>query len=139
MRVLPSVHLRAGRPRACPSGGAALAICGLLAACATSPAGEPKVVKDLDIAPYSLHEECMHLNVGDHVDYDFISNYPVDFNVHYHDGNAILLPVSREKVYSDSGRFAPIIDHDYCLMWETGLAGALLDYRVAVRHATAKP
>jgi hypothetical protein len=120
--------------------GAAWPFVLLLAACATEPitvTGEaPKVVNGFDMTPYSIHEECMHLDPGDRVDYDFSANLPVDFNVHYHEGKAVLLPISRDNVYADSARFLPALAQDYCLMWTAGAGGALLDYRIAVRRTT---
>ena len=77
----------------------------------------------------------MHLDVGDRVDYAFESTEPVDFNFHYHDANAVVMPLVREKVRADAGVFAPPVTQDYCLMWEAGPAGALLDFRIRVRHA----
>jgi hypothetical protein len=48
----------------------------------------------------------------------------------------VLAPIVREKVYADSGVFVPRLARDYCLMWEAGPAGAMLDYRVRPRPAT---
>ena len=76
----------------------------------------------------------MHLEIGDRLDYDFTANQPVDFNIHYHEGRAVMSPLVRDKTLQDSGVFAPIIAQDYCLMWEAGLAGALLDYRISLRR-----
>ena len=95
----------------------------------------PKVVHGEDIAAYAMHEECMHLAIGDRLDYDFAANEPVDFNIHYHEGRAVIAPLVRDKTRQDSGVFAPIISQDYCLMWEAGPAGALLDYRISLRPA----
>ena len=47
----------------------------------------------------------MHLAVGDRVEYEFSATEPVDFNIHYHEGNAVVAPIGREKVYADSGFF----------------------------------
>jgi len=116
---------------------AILAACIAVAACATDTAApdEPKVVRGRPLAPYDIHEECLRLAVGDRVEYDFSAAAPVDFNIHYHEGNAVLAPVVREKVHADSGMFAPRLAQDYCLMWEAGPAGAVLDYRVRLRPA----
>jgi hypothetical protein len=110
----------------------------VLTACATPtalPIGQPKAVKGLDIHAYAMHEECLHLDVGDRLDYEFTSNQPLKFNIHYHEGNAVLMPIARDDAVQDSGLFAPVIAQDYCLMWEAGAAGALLDYRVTLRRA----
>jgi len=98
-------------------------------------ADAPKSVRAQPIAPYEWHEECMHLDAGDRVEYVFESTEPVDFNIHYHEGNAVVMPIVREKTRTDAGVFASPVRQDYCLMWEAGVAGALLDFRIRVRIA----
>ena len=107
-----------------------------LTGCADKPidTGQPKVVHGLALAPYAQHEECVDLAAGDRLDYRFTSSEPLAFNIHYHDGNAIVMPVSRDSVSSDAGIFAPRIAQGYCLMWEAGGSGAALDYRALVRR-----
>jgi hypothetical protein len=73
--------------------------------------------------------------VGERVEYDFNATEPVDFTIQYRDGNAVVSPVVREKVTGDSGVFVPRLAQDYCLTWEAGAAGAVLDYRVWLRPA----
>lgn len=112
------------------------AACILLATCAIHlplTIERPKVVHGQDIAPYALHEECLHLAAGDRLDFDFTANQPVDFNIHYHEGGTVLMPIVRDKTRQDSGLFVPVIAKDYCLMWEAGAAGALVDYRISLR------
>jgi hypothetical protein len=112
---------------------AALALC----ACTTPlvTADTPKTVYAYELAPYEWHEECMHLDVGDRVEFAFESTEPIDFNVHYHEGKTIVMPIVRDKTRADAGVFVPPIAQDYCLMWEAGAAGARLDYRVRLRTA----
>jgi hypothetical protein len=57
----------------------------------------------------------------------------VDFNIHYHEGNAVVMPVVREQSLEDAGIYSVRIAQDYCLMWEAGGAGAVIDYRIRVR------
>jgi hypothetical protein len=111
---------------------AALTLC----ACAENPlvSGQPKVVEKLAIAPYAIHEDCAPLALGDRLDYRFASTEPVAFNIHYHEGNAVVMPISREGATSDAGIFAPRIAEGYCLMWEAGATGAVLDYRIVLRR-----
>jgi len=111
---------------------AALALC----ACTTAiTADSPKTIRAQPIAPYEWHEECVHLDAGDRLEFAFEATAPVDFNVHYHEGKTVVMPMSRDKTRADAGVFAPSIAQDYCLMWEAGAAGALLDYRVRLRPA----
>ena len=83
-------------------------------------AGTPKVVRAHPLPSYQIHEECLTLEPGDRVEYEFESTEPVDFNVHYHEGKAVVMPVVREKSRADAGIYAVQIAQDYCLMWEAG-------------------
>lgn len=132
------IQRRSGYVRRIESYGAMVAAAVILAACATEPplaVDRPKVVRGQDIAAYAIHEECVHLAKGDRLDYDFTANQPVDFNIHYHEGRTVLMPIVRDKTRQDSGLFVPFFAQDYCLMWEAGAAGALLDYRISLRPA----
>jgi hypothetical protein len=116
---------------------AALALAILvLAACATRPVDPdaPREAHARPLAPHALHEECMKLAAGDRLDYRFTSTGPVAFNVHYHAGNAVVMPVAREAITADSGIFQPALGDDYCVMWEAGATPVLLDYRIGVRR-----
>ena len=62
---------------------------------------------------------------------------PVAFHIRYRDGNAVLIPITRENARADAGIFAPAVAQHYCLAWEAGPAGALIDYRIRVRRAGA--
>ena len=90
----------------------------------------PKVVRAFPLPSYQIHEECLALKAGDRVEFTFESTDPVDFNIHYHEGDAVVIPLSREKAREYAGVYAATLAHDYCLMWEAGAAGAMLDYRI---------
>lgn len=109
----------------------------LVTACAEQllAPGKPRSA-NLDLAPYTSHEDCADLAPGDRLDYRFESNEPVKFNISYHDSNTIIAPITREAVTTDSGVFAPLIESRYCLTWEAKAAGALVDYSVAVRKGS---
>ena len=114
---------------------AALSLC----ACVADPfsADAPKVVRGQPLPPYKVHEECLRLEPGDRVDFTFDSTEPVDFNLHYHEGKTVVMPLVREKTRGDAAVFAPQVAQDYCLMWETGPAGAMIDYSVRLRRAAS--
>jgi hypothetical protein len=120
----------AGRRR-CLALVAALPIC----ACTTAPvtADAPKSVRGHPLPPYEWLEECLDLKPGDRVEFTFESTEPVDFNIHFHEGPAVVMPVVREKTRADAGVYAPSIAQDYCLMWEAGAAGASIDYRIRLK------
>jgi hypothetical protein len=101
-------------------------------ACATAPdrLEVPKVVVGLDLAPYTVYEECVLLQAGQRIGYLFRAAVPLAFNIHFHDGNAVIEPVSAASTQGESGEFSADRDQTYCLMWETGASGSVLEYRV---------
>jgi len=109
-----------------------------LCACTTAPvtADAPKSVRGQALAPYADHEECMRLQPGDRMEFAFESTDPVDFNVHYHEGKTVVMPIYKEKSRAEAGVFAPPTKQDYCLMWEAGAAGAVIDYRIRLKPGT---
>jgi hypothetical protein len=110
---------------------AALVFCGCTAPGIT--ADEPKTVRAYPLPSYQIHEECFRLEPGDRVEYGFASTEPVGFNLHYHGGSAVVMPVARESSLEDAGIYVAMIAHDYCLMWEAGPAGAMIDYRIRIK------
>jgi hypothetical protein len=129
--------MRAGTMRAgVMRTGVALAVAAL-AGCASAPPADPdapRVVTGYALGAYAAHEECRTLSPGDRLDYRFTSTVPLAFNIHYHEGSAVLMPISREGVTADSGIFQPVVRQDFCLMWEAGATPATLEYRVSVRR-----
>jgi hypothetical protein len=109
----------------------------LAAGCATQSErlDAPKVVSGLELAPYALHEECFALAAGDRVGYRFDAREPVAFNVHFHEGNTVILPVDVKATVEESGDFTADRGQFYCLTWEAGAQGSALEYRVQrLRH-----
>lgn len=104
-----------------------------LAACAAQPSiapGKILEVKAHPLPPYQMHEECAALKTGDVIEYSYDAKAPLDFNIHYHEGKAVVIPLSRDKLATDRGTFKVLVDQEYCLMWEAGAGGTPLDYRV---------
>jgi len=117
-----------------------LAAAVVLGACAARiDPGTPKSVQRLAIAPYQAHEECVQLVPGDQLEYRFESVVGLAFNIHYHEGNAVIMPVSRDNTKEESGFYAPSIAQHYCLMWEAGQEATLLDYHVHIKRLAPPP
>jgi len=103
-----------------------------LAGCATATP-DPNATREgdaIEIAPYRAHETCFKLADGDKLDWRFESRAPVDFNLHYHQGPSIIMPLTLDASYGGAGVFPAIVDQDYCAMWEAGPAGAIVTYRI---------
>jgi hypothetical protein len=107
---------------------AALLLCG----CGTDPYrfDAPRGAAGLDLGPYAMHEECVALKRGDRFAFYFVSSAPVAFNIHYHDANAVIMPLTRDQVTQESGDFVADRETVYCLMWEAGAEPSLLEYRL---------
>jgi len=111
-----------------------VAVAFVLSGCGAVPPGDaPRIVHGFALPSYQTHEECFALEVGERIEYQFESDEPVDFNLYYREGGAVVMPVSRDKSLEAAGVYVVQISKDYCLSWEAGAAGAILDYRFRVR------
>jgi hypothetical protein len=109
------------------------ALSAVLAACETPltiGSGEPRAATGHAIAPYEFHEECAQLGPGERLDYRFEAKAPVTFQIYYKEGITYVAPVNREDVTEASGMFAARAARRYCLRWEAGQRGALVDFRI---------
>jgi len=109
-----------------------------LAGCAADTlltGGEPRIGTGREIAPFEFHEECGPVTAGERIDYHFQATRPVLFEIYYKDGIASIAPVSRDNVTEGSGVFPPPSTRRYCLRWETGREGAVLDFRIRILPA----
>jgi hypothetical protein len=116
--------------RLCAVHGAALWIATTAGCAAPGRLDAPLSVSGVEIAPYATVEHCLSLEEGERVAYRFDARLPVAFNVHFHDGNAVIMPVTREGATSESGDFTADRRQIYCLEWEAGAEGSVLDYRI---------
>jgi len=89
----------------------------------------PRSATGVELAPYTLHEECFRLDAGERIAFHFESVAPVAFNIHYHEGNAVIMPIERAHATQESGDLGAERKQVYCMMWETGAEPTLLDYR----------
>lgn len=119
------------------AGAVLLALPGCAAAPAIEP-GKPLEVRAHPLPPYEVHEECASLRPGDRLHYRFESKAPLAFNIHYHEGKAVVMPVTRERATADEGTFVPLAAHVYCLMWEAGAEGTTIDYAVRLTRGSGK-
>ena len=100
---------------------------------------EPRTATELPIAPYEFHEECAPLAAGDRIDYRFEAQAPVTFQIYYKEGITFVSPLSRDDVREFAGIFQVKADTRYCLQWDAGQRGALLDYRIRLLRGAGTP
>jgi hypothetical protein len=118
------------RIRLCAIHGAAFWIAMTGGCAAPGRLEAPKAVFGLELPPYATTEECIVLERGERIGYRFEARFPVAFNVHFREDNAVIMPISRDATTSESGDFAADRKEVYCLAWEAGAEGSVLNYRV---------
>jgi hypothetical protein len=93
---------------------------------ASAAAAEPTSFS-LTLPAGEAHEECMHLNLNDWGRYEWKSDEPLDFNIHYHRGTAVHYPVKKPATKAQQGTFVAKSGDDYCWMWSAGKKPAKLE------------
>ncbi|MBI2380439.1 MAG: hypothetical protein HYV16_06775 [Gammaproteobacteria bacterium] len=83
-----------------------------------------------EILPKKIAEECFKLKAGDKVSFGFKAGSDLEFNVHYHEGEAVKFPIEPSaKAAIENGEFSAPIAQTYCLMWKnTGDKAVTLSY-----------
>ena len=81
---------------------------------------EPKtnpVALEFRLEPGKVFEECLRLEKGQSRRYEWKSDAPADFNIHYHAGKDVHFPVKQDGVATGTGTFTAKSGEDYCWMW----------------------
>ena len=78
----------------------------------------PAIGEDFEVKlnPGEIFEPCMAMTAGQILNFRFESDDNLRFNIHYHVGDDVEYPI-KMNANSGSGRFTPVIDQEYCLMW----------------------
>jgi hypothetical protein len=71
----------------------------------------------VSLAPFEFREFCLEMTALDEVQYDFRSDRPVEFEIHYHVGIKIHFPVQLNGITVHADKFVAEADQFYCLMW----------------------
>lgn len=102
------------------TGAAALWACGAFAAHPES----------ISMSPGQVHEACKLMAAGEQWRYDFSADDKLEFNVHYHVGDAVIYPVGPLAANMKAGVVNAELDQTYCLMWRN-TAGEPIQLRIA--------
>lgn len=87
------------------------------AALAASPEnGKPRDFSHA-IKAGGIAEECLRLPAGKSRRFEWASDGPVDFNIHFHAGDKVTYPVKLNGQAKGGGRFTASSAEDYCWMW----------------------
>jgi hypothetical protein len=84
----------------------------------------------LTLAPLEFQESCIEMTALDEIQYEFQSDRPVEFDIHYHEGLTISVPVRLSQVTEHADRFVADGDQSYCLTWTNqSLTATSVTYR----------
>lgn len=78
----------------------------------------------------AMEEVCFRLAAQEVARWSFVADMPVDFNLHWHEGKTVHMPVRRDAARADAGRYAAPHADDFCLMWTAPAAPARVSGRV---------
>ncbi len=88
------------------------------AAIAASVAGDPGPREfSHALKAGGIAEECLRLEAGRSRTFEWASDAPVDFNIHFHKGDQVAYPVKADGQRKGRGRFTASAGEDYCWMW----------------------
>jgi hypothetical protein len=69
------------------------------------------------LKPGDIVEDCVKLKAGQSREFSWTSDAPVDFNIHWHEGEKVEYGAQLQKSWKGKGRFTAARDQDYCWMW----------------------
>lgn len=69
------------------------------------------------LPPGHVHEICKPLHTGESWAYNFRADAPLEFNVHYHEGDEVLFPVPVVNTPRAWGTMTARLNQTYCQMW----------------------
>ncbi len=73
--------------------------------------------KAVVVQPGKFAEFCGKLGKGVQVAWSFTSAEPVNFNIHYHEGETVTYPVKQTATASADGSLEVSQQQEYCWMW----------------------
>ncbi|MFZ5542232.1 MAG: hypothetical protein ACOZJZ_01650 [Pseudomonadota bacterium] len=94
--------------------------------------------KEISIAPGKFVELCEKLPAGAKVAWRFEAAAPLNFNIHYHEGQEVRFPAKREQVGAGEGTLEAPVAQDYCWMW-TNKAAAQTRLTLQLKRSAPAP
>ena len=85
----------------------------------------------VSLAPFEFRERCYTMASRDRIRYEFETDQPVEFDIHFHDGFTVRYALKRRTNSVNQTAFVAQKDQRYCLMWfNKGLTRATLKYHI---------
>ncbi len=73
--------------------------------------------REVTIIAGKIEEPCFAMALADRLEWEFSSDAPLDFNLHYHQEDAIFFPVDKKNLDQDQDVFIATGSRQYCMMW----------------------
>ena len=89
------------------------------------------------LAPGKFLEICGKLDRARAVTWQFSAEQPLNFNIHFHEGEKVTYPAKVEGASAAAGRLKVVSEQDYCWMW-TNKSKEEVKLEMSLRHAQAK-
>ncbi len=94
----------------------------VLVASSSAQAGQPGLSEGRSLIPIhgavnALSEQCAVYPNGGVVNFEFLSKWSLDFNVHHHTDKTTEYPVKLSSVSNYQGSFVAEPEAEYCYMW----------------------
>jgi hypothetical protein len=89
--------------------------------------------RQLSVAPGKFAEVCGALAAGQSVHWRYEAARPLDFNIHYHQGQDVVYPTRASGLARSEGTLVVDAAQDYCWMWSNKSSGAV-DLKVRLQR-----
>lgn len=73
--------------------------------------------REFQVAPGKFAEWCTKLSKGESVKWEFESDAPLNFNVHFHEDKETRFPAKQDAATKAEGSLEVVSDQHYCWMW----------------------
>jgi hypothetical protein len=74
-------------------------------------------LEELQVPDQGVVEACEKLTAGAKVHWRYAADAPLDFNVHYHKGKKVTMPVRKDRTAKAEALFKAATAQEYCWMW----------------------
>ena len=95
----------------------------------------------VSVAPGKFAEVCGKITQGQSIAWSFKGDRPMNFNIHYHEGQRVVFPAKQDAVADVHGKLDVSVSQDYCWMW-TSKANAPIRLQLTLQkwrhHAVAR-
>lgn len=95
--------------------------------------GAGRFERTLTLAPGEFAEACGALHKGQSVTWSFKADGPLNFNIHYHEDQQLVVPENHDGAANAMGKLAVSVDQVHCWMW-SNKSSAAVKLTVALRR-----